>query len=196
VTSQLYEIGIASSVNGTATSTGTAVVGSGGTAFLADFSPGYLIKLSTQYRVVESVTDNANLVVTEAFSPNVSGEAITRVNLKNLEDLSTAVMFPKGDFLPWQQAIPLGSGKSRGAGKPSAVWHYDFLPLAMRTVLRAFCTGKSADVFIRTLINDADAFEYFSAVMMWPDGKEDKQAGRRLNFNIEHKFLIALDIGD
>ena len=190
MTAQNYEIGISSAATGTATTTGAAVAGSS-TAFLTEFAVGYLIKLSTQYRVVSAIADNNNLTVSAAFSPNVNGQAITRVNLVNLADLSTAVMFPKSTFLPWQQAIPLGSGKSRGAGKPSTKWHFDFLPLAQRTVLRTFCSGKSSDVYIRTLVNDADAFKHFSAVMLWPD-TEDKTAGRRLNIDFEFKFLVEI----
>jgi hypothetical protein len=63
---------------------------------------------------------------------------------------------------------------------------------ANRNALRAYCTGKSARVYIRTRKNDSsDAYVTYSAVMLWPDD-EERFASRRLNFAIEFRDMIAL----
>ena len=194
MTRRNYEIGTAFTGTGTASTAGDAVTGVG-TAFTTEFAAGYLIQLSDQWRVVESVADDTHLTVTNAFAPDVVAQPVTGVNLKNVELLTTPVTPPKGLYEPWTTTIPLGSGLTRGAGFPKATWHYDFLRQSHRDQLRLFCTGKSAAVYIRTTVNDAqDEFRYFSAVMNWPD-REERQFTRRMNIDFEMRELVELDIG-
>jgi hypothetical protein len=62
-----------SNLAGTVTSTGTAVEGSGGTAFSTNFSVGNAILASGQARVITAITDADTLTVDVAFSPDVAG---------------------------------------------------------------------------------------------------------------------------
>jgi hypothetical protein len=87
--------------------------------------------------------------------------------------------------------IVLGNGANRGVGLPVAIWHWGYLTRAQRDLLRAFCTGASATIFIETRTNDTvDVFDQFTTMMIWPL-EENKDAGRRIDFVIEFRNLVA-----
>ena len=115
--------------------------------------------------------------------------------LANVEGLSTPVPAPKSSYRPYASSVPLGDGSFRGTGYPVATWRFGYLTAAQRNMLRTFCTGKSASVYIKTRITDAvsgasDAYKIFTAIMVWPD-EEERQAGRRLEFEIEFRHLVV-----
>lgn len=95
-------------------------------------------------------------------------------DLTNVESLSgTPLPPPKSDFKPFATSVVLASGKSRGLGFPVATWNFGYLRQAQRDRLRQFCTGTSADIWIKTRTNDsADTFSYFQGVMNWPEDEE------------------------
>src|SRR5881396_862462 len=62
---------------GTITSTGTAVAGSGSPAFTTHLVVGGTITASGQTRTISSITDATNLVVSVAFSPDVTAASYT-----------------------------------------------------------------------------------------------------------------------
>lgn len=117
-----------------------------------------------------------------------------------LSGLSTPVPFPAWTFQPWAEAVQLGDGKIGGFGLPKATWKWGFLTQAQRDMLRTFCTGKSALVYIRTLENETHeitpsttpktytSYRDYLAVMIWPE-KEDVFATRRLDFTIEFQQM-------
>lgn len=109
----------------------------------------------------------------------------------NIESLTVSVMPPKSTFSPYASTVDLADGSKRGIGAPIATWHWDFLPQIMRDQLRAFCTGSSADVYIRTLTKDnAMSFKYYFAKMFWPVTSEETAATRRLDFTITFGQLV------
>lgn len=67
-------VDVISNGTGTITSTGTAVAGSG-TSFTTQLIPGMFIRSDGQVRKVQSITNDTALVVTSAFSPDVSGQS-------------------------------------------------------------------------------------------------------------------------
>jgi hypothetical protein len=85
------------------------------------------------------------------------------------------------------------SGHTKALGAPWCEWHWDFCKLEWRDALRAFCPAPaiSATVYIETRIHEEDEFDVFTAIMEWPE-EEDKDSGRRMDFNIKFKHLIAV----
>lgn len=193
-----YEIGTLFTGTGLAATTAVSkdVVGSAGSSFDTEFVSGYLITVAGETRVVDVVTDADELSVTQAFTVGSDGaKAFTGANLVNVESLATtALPPPKSAFAEHSQTITLGDGAVRGLGWATGEWRWGFLSRAQRDKLRTFCTGASATVYVRTRKNDtADAYDYYSAVLVWPTGQEDKQAGKRLDFvaQFQNVTLIA-----
>jgi len=169
--------------------TGTAVVGTL-TAFVTELFVGSVIHSSGYDLVVATVTDNTHATVVTAPASNFSLASWTVTHMENVESLGLTP--PKSTFKPWASTVDLGNGTARALGRPSAVWQWGFMSTANRNALRAYCTGKSARVYIRTRKNDSsDAYVTYSGVMLWPDD-EERFANRRLNFAIEFRDLVAL----
>lgn len=108
----------------------------------------------------------------------------TYVGMENLGDLTPPVPEPKSNFQDDSQRITLGNGDVRGAGWTTAEWRWTFITRAQRDELKTFCAGASADIFIRTRNNDTiDAYQYYTAVMIWPQN-EEKSYSKRMDFVI------------
>jgi len=111
--------------------------------------------------------------------------------ITSLDILPTPVLDPTTDFKPYSKLIDLGSGLKRGAGYATAKWIYGYITEAQRNQLRTFCTGASAEVFIRTRTRDTSGstlFKTFKAVMTWPE-QEDYRNSRRTDFIISFSRL-------
>lgn len=174
----------------------TAVTGDGGCAFTTEFAVGYLVIVGGETRVVASITNDNNMVVTNAFTVTEGPVDYEGVNLINLEELATKIHAPKSAFSEYSQPIALGSGGIRGAGWATGQWRWGFLSQAQRDQLRTFCTGMSEEVYVRTRKNDtSDAYEYYSGVLAWPVGEEEKHAGRRLDFVLAFQTLVEVALG-
>ncbi len=190
-----YEIGEEFSATGQATSSAAskAVVGNG-SSFESEFAAGYLIIISGETRVVDAVTDDTHLSVTENFTTGSGGDvSFTGANLVNLESLSTAVNPPRSSFKEYSQRVGLGDGKIRGLGWATANWRWGFLSQAERNKLRTFCTGASNRVYIRTRKNDSsDAYNYYEAVMVW--GEEERDHSIRLDFELVFRDLSLVEV--
>jgi hypothetical protein len=110
--------------------------------------------------------------------------------MANLEDLTTPIPPPKSSFRPYSQYLSLGSGAVRGSGWPVAEWRWGYLSQAQRNQLRTFCTGASADIYVKTRKNDtSDAYQVYTAKMIWPE-EEEKAHGKRLDFAIQFVDLV------
>ena len=112
----------------------------------------------------------------------------TPETMVNLESLGMPA--PKVEYQPYVEAIELGDGSIRGWGLPIAVLRWGFLPQADRDTLRTYCTGASAEVYVRLNTTDsADEWRTFQAIMVWPTA-EVRDAARRLNFDLLFKQMI------
>ena len=87
-------------------------------------------------------------------------------------------------------SITLGDGSERAVGSPATSWHWGFLTAAQRTALKALCPGRSADVFIRTKIDD-ETYADFQAIVVWPNS-ENRQASRVLDFTIDFRQMVEI----
>jgi hypothetical protein len=178
---------------GTLSSSGTTVTGSS-TNFDPEVAVGDVLHAAGQALVVATRAGGADtsLTVVTAPSPALSGASFTISALAagNVETLGLKA--PKSTFKPATTSIDLGNGLARNMGRPVTSWLWGFLTQAQRNTLRAFCTGKSARVYINTRANDAsDSYITYDAIALWPDA-EERSAGRRLNFTLEFRDLIAL----
>lgn len=105
-----------------------------------------------------------------------------------LSDFDPPILAPFTDPAPAVGSITLGDGTERYIGLPVVVWHWGFITAAMRDALKAFCPEKSAEVAIRTLKPDGNYADY-TCIMIWPQ-RENRQAGRILDFNLEFRQMV------
>lgn len=106
----------------------------------------------------------------------------TGPGLANLASLTPPVPEPKSNFQDSSRYVTLGDGSVRGLGWVAAEWRWTFITRATRDELKTFCAGASAAVFIRTRTNETiDAYEYYSATMIWPIA-EEKSYSKRMDF--------------
>jgi hypothetical protein len=117
----------------------------------------------------------------------------TPETMTNLASLSPAIPAPKVRYRPYSKLLNLGNGLTRGAGWAVAEWRWGFLSQAQRDKLRTFCTGASAQIYIKTKTNDnSDAYKTFSCVVDWPIESEERDTGRRIDFILSFKKLVEV----
>ena len=95
----------------------------------------------------------------------------TLVGMTALESLTTPVDLPQWEYYPYARLVTLGSGGTRGIGLPKVVWTFPILDVDQISQLRTFCSGASAQVYIRTKIQDG-TYADFLADMIWPVSKD------------------------
>ena len=108
---------------------------------------------------------------------------------------SLGVPPPQTSYSPGERSA-LGSGHQRDMGFPVVTWYWRKLEHALRDTLRnSYCSGPSAEVAIKTSLNDNDdAYLELSCILHWPPGSEPKQhtTHDRLDFTL--RFLVLEDI--
>lgn len=94
-------------------------------------------------------------------------------------------------------SVKLGDNSARLLGAPVVEWHWGFLTQAQRDILRTYCPGASALVYITTPTTEnvaavPNAGVAYSGQMIWPapDVAEDPATGRRLEFKLIIRQLI------
>lgn len=96
--------------------------------------------------------------------------------LGNMVDVTTLIAsgddMPIGDFQRWAVTMDTGDALMRALGRPIATWYWCYIGNVSRAALRAYCTGKSARVYIRTE-NDPNLHtsRVYQAAMIWPDNE-------------------------
>lgn len=185
-----YCIGTSVALTGTVATSGSVVVIGSGTDFNTELQAGDYLTIGGETRIVSVVSDATHVTVAVAYTSTASGLTARRVRLANLES-GLGLPAPHGLFTPYTQPVTLGDGSVRGAGWKSAEWRWGFLSRTQRDILRAYCAGASAGVYIKTrTVDSADTFAMYSAKMVWPP-QEEPQAGRRLEFNVKFQGLVA-----
>jgi hypothetical protein len=123
---------------------------------------------------------------------NSSGSMIKLENL-TLSGSAAPVSYPKSTMKPYADVVNLVSGLVRGVGYPTTSWMWQVITRQERDALRQFCTGQSANVFIRTkTMDNADTYANYSAVMVWPTQEEERDATRRMNLKIVFKTMVLI----
>ncbi len=122
--------------------------------------------------------------------PRYGFEIGTTSTTTNLENLATPVEPPDFTYTEHPKQVPLMNGMVRGMGFPQASWIWGFITAAERAMLRTFCPGKSASVFIVTPDNSR-TYKKYQAVMVWPAG-EDPTVDILPDFTIEFRHLVEI----
>lgn len=96
-------------------------------------------------------------------------------------------------------SVKLGDNSARILGAPVVEWEWGFVDQAERDVLRTYCPGASAAVYIWTPTTEkisgvSNAAQRYLAQMIWPapDKPETPQAGRRAQFVIVFRQLVGV----
>jgi hypothetical protein len=100
------------------------------------------------------------------------------------------VTFPISAYRPYSDAVMLASGQIFGRGFPVVEWHWAFISLEERAILKAFTTGLSGNVYLTTLLND-HSWATFSAVMHWPSGDENLQYEHTFDLSVTFTHLVG-----
>lgn len=109
----------------------------------------------------------------------------TAGNMRYLFDLD--IIAPLSNFKPYSQAVELGDGSVKGMGVPVSEWYWAFVSEEERDILKGYCPGLSAEVFIRTLDDNLD-WRDFRALMIWPVESEDRQVGASMKFQLTFRI--------
>jgi hypothetical protein len=101
-------------------------------------------------------------------------------------------------YYPERKRLKVTSRKTIGLGAPYIVWHWDVLKLEWRNALRTYLTAITTSLYIESQVNedddddDEDDWAQFQVYAVWPEGDEEKDAGRRMGFDIEFEVIEAL----
>jgi hypothetical protein len=93
----------------------------------------------------------------------------TYETLTALSALTTPILQPEPAYQGFQTVEKMSEGSGVGTGFPSAKWTWPVLTVAQRDMLKTFCTGASATIYIRTRTTEsANAFAAFRCKVFWP----------------------------
>ncbi len=117
----------------------------------------------------------------------------TQANMTNIENLSVPLPVPRAVFRDYAETVMAASGRAYGRGYPSCQWIFSLLTSEQRQQLKSFCSGASAQVYIRTL-NNNDVYADYQAIMHWPDEEERDASKRRdrLELTVTFTHLVQL----
>lgn len=98
---------------------------------------------------------------------------LTAGTMTDAATISADAVAPIGDYRRWATSADLGNGLAKALGRPIATWYWCWIPPQQRIALRAYCTGKSARVFIRTEDDPSlHTSAVFEAAIIWPDNED------------------------
>ena len=110
----------------------------------------------------------------------------TLAGMVNIETLGLPV--PRSTFQTGER-VTLADGKMRELGWGKAEWVFPVLTTSQRSALRTYCTGVSANVYIRTLTAD-NTYSNYLAAMIWPED-EEQRAGFVFDLRVRFNLLEA-----
>jgi hypothetical protein len=114
----------------------------------------------------------------------------TLVGMTLLTELDTPIPGPRPAWAKFGEAVDLGDASRRGFGLPWATWTWDVLSKAQRDQLRTFCSGASAQIYIRTYKRDAsEVWANYLVQMIWPD-EEEYDRGSVVNFVLLFRDMV------
>lgn len=68
-------------------------------------------------------------------------------------------------------------------------WRWGFLRISHLAILRAFCPGKSAEVYVEIYNTDDAAWEVYRAVMIWPKPIPTPVSNAVVDFSLTFRLL-------
>ena len=118
-------------------------------------------------------------------------------SLDQLIGIANISVSPDAGYIPQSDVAKTLSGLSVARGFAAATWRFTALTNAQRQILKSFCPGLSAEVYIETLTNeltvcDVDEWIQCSAILHWKPGDEEQQAGRTMGLEILFTHLVEI----
>jgi len=110
----------------------------------------------------------------------------TLESIATLDSLGISV--PNDSFVLHSQEIETSDGGVAGQGWPVCEWHWNIIRKTQRDILRTYCPGKSADIYIKTY-DEENEFQIYLGKMIWP-GRENFTVNRILDFTIVFRKLV------
>lgn len=139
--------------------------------------------------------------MTDQFLIALEATGSNPVNWTTVESLLTGTLPGNADitlralewsFEPYSRYDNLGNGHDKGRGFPVARWTFKGLRLEQRENLRDFCTGVSANVYIRTPTNETAAgvriWDDFLGILHWVQRSELASDGLNMVEMVELTF--------
>lgn len=113
----------------------------------------------------------------------------TENNLVTLR--SMGIKPPLQTFKPYTTLDETASGDLVGQGWAQDDWEFGFISDTHRALLRAYCPGASAEVYVKTLDTSiaTPAWKIYRAKMRWIAIEEDRQNEHRLKFRLNFKLI-------
>lgn len=117
--------------------------------------------------------------------------------LDTLLSLNNVPVEPEWTYQPYSEIAKTLAGSGYGRGFAIATWHLNIAHNTQRTILRTFCPGTSAEVYLSTPTNEDDTngdpvFKDFRATMHWMAGQEDKQIRHTLGIDLTFTHLVEV----
>lgn len=108
--------------------------------------------------------------------------------MANVESLATPLYPPLSTWDDGPFPIELASGGVRSGGWTFVTWHWDFLTQDQWTQLQTFCSGRSADVYIKTKKDD-ETYQVYTAIMVRPSGPK-RRSSKVLDITVEFRNCV------
>jgi hypothetical protein len=118
--------------------------------------------------------------------------ALNMVNLETLFAANRGTFTAHADPVDYAKIVQLGDGSQRGLGWLQTQWHFDYLSLTHYALLKAYCSGLSASVYIKTRKNDG-TFGVYTARMLWPE-QEPERGSSAIVLDINIKFIQLVEV--
>jgi hypothetical protein len=107
--------------------------------------------------------------------------------MSNIELWDIPVPF-HDSYIPHSVEVDGADGLVYGHGWELTGWRWGFLHQDYRDILKNFCPGKSAEVYIRTL-DDNGNWDYCKANMIWPTQETPQNNGYIFDFSIQFRIV-------
>jgi hypothetical protein len=136
--------------------------------------------------------------MTLASAPQIGATQGTLVTLASIDcGIIEPIPQPRMRYYPERKREKLTSRKTIAVGGAYIVWHWDFLKSEWRHALKDYWTSGtvSEEMCIESLVNEEDGstgdddWGQFTVIGTWPEGDENKDAGRRIGFDIEFEVI-------
>jgi hypothetical protein len=134
-----------------------------------------------------------------ANAPQIGANQGALVTLASIDcGIPECIPQPRMRYCPERKRVKLTGGKTIGIGGAYIIWHWDFLKLEWRQALKAYFADVSDEMCIESQTNEdddadgSDDWAQFTVIGTWPEGDENKDAGRRLSFDLEFEVIQEL----
>lgn len=91
-------------------------------------------------------------------------------------------------YVPYTVSKDTASGVVYGHGWEATAWRWGVITLEDRAVLKSYCPGRSAEVYIRTRDSNWD-WVYCKAVMIWPEKENPPSNGSMIDLVIVFRIV-------